>query len=82
MYSGLVSKIEKARWYAEEPERVTLRQFAMRFRGDNGDHDLSFDQGRWHCSCLFFGGHDMCSHTMAVQNLFGPMMPSAEAVQD
>ena len=82
MYSGLISKIEKARWYAEEPDRVVMQEFALRFRGDNGDHDLSFNRGQWHCTCSFFGGHDVCSHTMAVQNLFGRMIPSDQPAKD
>ena len=75
MYSGLINKIEKAKWYAEEPDRVTLRSFALTFRGENGEHDVTFDHGRWTCTCSFFAGHERCSHTMAVQNLLGTMIP-------
>ena len=41
MYSSLISKIEKAKRYAEQPERITFESFNVRFRGDNGSHRVS-----------------------------------------
>ena len=41
MYSSLISKIEKAKRYAEEPQRITFQEFEVRFRGDNSSHSVS-----------------------------------------
>ncbi len=74
MDSGLVSKIYKARRYAQEPERITFMRFEVRFRGDHGIHTVSFDHGKWHCDCRFFSLRGTCSHTMALEKIFGKML--------
>ena len=75
MQSGLIGKIEKAKRYAEEPERITLSDFTAAFQGENNRHKISYDAGKWHCSCSFFSKAGACSHTMALQRLFAKMLP-------
>ncbi len=75
MYSGLIGKIEKAKWYAQDPSRVTLLKFTILFHGDHSDHVLTFDNGLWHCECAFYASHLTCSHTMAVETQLGEMLP-------
>ena len=82
MYSGLISKIEKARKYAEEPHRISLLQFTAHFQGDNADHSVTFDNGKWTCTCSFFTRHHTCSHTMALEHLLGNMIPAESMAQD
>lgn len=69
MYSSVISKIEKARKYAQEPERLTVASFTATFEGDHDSHAISYDAGKWHCTCDFFSGYDTCSHTMAVPRM-------------
>ena len=75
MYSGLISKIEKARKYSAEPNRVKFLEFEVTFQGDNGNHNIRFHQGAWECACPFFSKHETCSHTMAMAQLLELMLP-------
>jgi len=75
MQPSLVGKIEKAKRYAEEPERVTIRNFSADFRGDNDSHTLSLEDGKWSCNCHFFSQWGQCVHIMTLQRLLGRMLP-------
>ena len=75
MQSSLIGKIEKAKRYAEEPERVTFRDFAADFRGENSSYKVSYEAGKWNCTCSFFSQRGVCSHTMALQRLLANMLP-------
>jgi hypothetical protein len=68
MDSGLIGKIEKAKRYAEEPKRFHFTKFDLVFHGDNGDHHVVFDTGKFHCDCEFFITHERCAHTMALED--------------
>ena len=82
MDSGMIGKIQKARLYAEEPERVRFEQFRATFQGTNSQHTVSFDHGTWRCSCGFFSSRGVCSHTMAMERLLGAMLPSLATVTE
>jgi len=75
MRSSLIGKIEKAKRYAQEPGRVTLSSFTAHFHGDNASHKISYAEGKWQCSCDFFSQWGICSHSMALQQLLGNMLP-------
>ena len=74
MQSSLIGKIEKAKRYAEEPERVTLSEFVADFRGEHSDYAVKYKNGEWHCTCQFFSQRGLCSHTMALQRLLAGML--------
>lgn len=74
MHSSLIGKIEKARRYAEQPERVQFESLTATFRGENDAHTVSLSKGTWHCSCEFYSGWKTCCHTMAMERLLGPML--------
>jgi len=76
MQPSLVGKIEKAKRYAEEPERVTIRNFSADFRGENDSHTLSLNDGKWSCNCHFFSQWGQCVHIMTLQRLLGRMLPA------
>ena len=75
MQSSLIGKVQKAKQYAQEPERVRFQQLKVHFEGENGDHDVTYDEGKWHCTCHFFAGWGICCHTMALERMLGVMMP-------
>lgn len=75
MNSSLIGKVEKAKRYAQEPERVEFSDFSLSFRGDNDSHNLTYKDNRWYCSCTYFASHELCSHTMAVERMLGEMLP-------
>lgn len=72
---GMIGKIEKAKRYAQERERFRFSQFALTFHGDNNDHQVSFDNGTFHCDCETFILRGRCSHTMALEQLLHQMLP-------
>ncbi len=76
MRSSLIGKIEKARRYAQEPDRVTFSSLTAVFRGNNDEHALSYADGRWHCTCNFFSQWEVCCHTMALQEMLRKMLPT------
>ncbi len=75
MQSSLIGKIEKAKRYAEEPERVTFSELSVKFRGENNDYTTEYKEGKWHCSCHFFSSWGVCSHTMALERMLSNMLP-------
>lgn len=74
MDSGMVSKIEKARRYAEEKDRAQFGAFEVKFRGEHSDHLVHYDKGVWHCDCHFFSQRQVCSHTMALERILDGML--------
>ena len=78
MHSDLIGKIEKAKRYAQEPERFTLEHITGRFRGGSSDHIITLENDQWTCDCNFFRTWHTCSHIMALQRMLTPML-SAEA---
>ena len=72
---GLIGKIEKAKRYAQEPERITFKDLAVDFCGENNTYKVSYEAGKWQCTCLFFSQRGICSHTMALQRLLSSMLP-------
>jgi hypothetical protein len=79
MNSSLIGKIEKARRYAAEPERVQVQSLHVRFRGEHDVYDVHFADGSWSCTCHSFEalGLGTCSHIMALERLLGPIAPQA-----
>ena len=76
MNSSIIGKIEKARRYAAEPERVHIDALTATFRGSHDEYTIKLENGEWHCSCHFFETQDYgtCSHVMALQRLLTPMV--------
>jgi hypothetical protein len=79
MDSGMVSKIEKARRYAEETERVHFAEFKVVFHGDHNTYTVSYDNGSWACGCRFFAQRGVCSHTMAMERILSGMLSEDRA---
>ena len=75
MQSSLIGKIEKAKLYAQEPDRVTFDELSVKFRGDNSEYNTSYKDGKWHCTCSFFSSWGLCSHTMAMEKILANMLP-------
>ena len=81
MYSSLIGKIEKAKRYAQEPDRISIKQFSATFRGDHSEYEVSYQGSGWSCTCSFFAGHGTCSHTMTLQRTLEGMVPSELPLQ-
>jgi hypothetical protein len=74
---GMIGKIEKAKRYAHERERIQMMEFKASFDGENNPHSVVFDNGEWKCDCDFFRSRGVCSHTMALERILSGMLPSA-----
>ena len=75
MQSSLISKIEKAKRYAQEKDRVSFSEFSLNFRGEHDNHTVNYHRGKWHCTCNFFSTYGQCSHRMAMEKILGDMLP-------
>jgi hypothetical protein len=75
MKSSFIGKVEKAKRYAQEPQRITFSGFAAEFCGENSTHQVSYANGKWHCTCRFFAQWGTCSHIMALQQVMASMLP-------
>jgi hypothetical protein len=82
MHSSLIGKIQKAKQYAAEPQRVEFDRFSASFQGDNDYHRVSYSAGVWHCTCQFFAGWGICAHTMALERMLEPMIPVKQTFVD
>ncbi len=72
---GMIGKIEKAKRYAAERDRIRFEQFRVTFDGDNNPHTVQFGEGMWECDCDFFKSRGVCSHTMALERILEGMIP-------
>ncbi len=76
---GMIGKIQKAKRYAEERDRIHFHSFTVTLEGENNPHTVNFDNGKWECDCDFFRTRGRCSHTMALEIILEKMIPMVEA---
>jgi len=76
---GMIGKIEKAKRYASEPHRFHFETFNVRIEGENNEHRVTFDRGTWSCDCDFFQSRNVCSHTMAMEELLKGMLEQSQS---
>jgi hypothetical protein len=67
---GMIGKIEKAKLYASQPDRITFNTLVAEFRGDNNNYTITLSPGGWSCSCPGFRSHSICPHIMAMEKLY------------
>ena len=73
---GMIGKIEKAKRYAQERNRIHVESFRATFDGDNNPHAVEYRAGQWKCDCDFFLSRAVCSHTMALERILEGMLPA------
>ncbi len=77
MDSGMIGKIQKAKRYAEERDRIRFNNFVVTFDGTNNPNTVKYEGGRWTCDCDFFQTRGRCSHTMALEMILEGMIETA-----
>lgn len=77
MDSGMIGKIDKAKRYAQERNRVRFESFTVTFDGQNNPHTVKMVNGVWQCDCDFFKSRGRCSHSMALEIILEGMLPVA-----
>lgn len=80
MDSGLIGKIEKAKRYAEERDRIQFSSFEANIKGENNDHTVSYKNGEWNCTCNYFQTHRICAHTMGLEFILEGMITPHEEI--
>jgi hypothetical protein len=81
MNSSVIGKIEKAKRYAQERNRMHFTAFEVDFKGENGDHRVSLSTDVLRCTCDFFSGYGACAHTMALERVLEGMLPAVAGTQ-
>ncbi len=71
---GMIGKIDKAKRYARERNRIHFHTFAVTIDGENNAHTVRYDRGQWDCDCDFFRTRGRCSHTMALEMVLDGMV--------
>ncbi len=72
---GMIGKIEKAKRYASQRDRIKFNSLRVTFEGQNNPHMVILDDGNWQCDCDFFQTRGRCSHTMALEIILEDMLP-------
>jgi hypothetical protein len=75
MDSGMIGKIQKAKRYAEQRDRIRIEALTVTFDGENNPHTVHLLKGVWQCDCEFFQNRGLCSHTMALEMILEGMIP-------
>lgn len=78
MDSAMIRKLEKAKRYATERDRIRIDDLKVTFDGANNPHVVTFSNGTWKCDCEFFLTRLACSHTMALEMILDGMIQTAE----
>lgn len=72
---GMIGKIEKAKRYAAQRDRIRFESLTVTFEGENNPHTVHLESGVWRCDCDFFQSRGRCSHTMALEMILEGMLP-------
>jgi hypothetical protein len=72
---GMIGKIEKAKRYAEQRDRIHIEALTVTFAGENNPHTVQLKDNTWSCDCDFFKSRGRCSHTMALEIILEKMIP-------
>lgn len=74
MDASMINKIQRAKEYAQEPERITFHTLVLEFDGDNNNYTVALGPEGWSCTCPGFQKFGICPHLMAIEKLFKPML--------
>lgn len=76
---GLIGKIDKAKRYSQQRDRIRVDSLSVTFYGENNPHTVRYQDGDWQCDCDFFQTRGRCSHTMALEIILDGMIPQPVA---
>ena len=82
MSSSYIGKVDKARRYAEEPDRVYIHTMEASFTGNHNTYRVGYHDGEWRCECAFFATRGICSHIMALQRMLDEMLAGQAAQEE
>lgn len=76
MNSSFISMVDKAKRYADDPQRISVTDIEVDLRGNNDTHHLALHDNHWSCGCDHFKTHALCAHVMAMQRVFSSYISS------
>jgi len=76
---AMINKLQKAKRYAEQRDRIHIDSLSVTFNGENNPHTVHLQNGAWQCDCDFFQTRGRCSHTMALEIILEGMLPETAA---
>ncbi len=79
MQSALHGMIDKARRYAQEPDRLSMESLTIRVRGNNSEHLVHLAGGRLTCDCDHYAHERLCAHVLTVERVFRVQLPANAA---
>ena len=82
MNSSLIGKIDKARRYAQEPNRARFQSLHVKFQGGHDVYDVQLQDREWTCNCHTYDSLGTCSHIMAMERLLASMIPEDVEASD
>ena len=68
--SHLLKKIEKARGYIANPDRFSFPDGTILLAAEHGERKLVFKEDKWRCDCDFHNKYNVCSHSIATEDIF------------
>jgi hypothetical protein len=71
---NVVSDVEKAKQYSQQPERIRFAAFNARFQGGHNEYTINYDRGKWWCDNPYFASRGVCSNTMAMERILKGMV--------
>lgn len=73
---AMIGKIEKAKIYSEERDRIEFESLIVHIKGENRNkrHRVEYHDGQWKCDCDFFTSRAVCSHSMAMERVLKDMV--------
>ena len=63
----LLKKIAKAKKYVSEPNRFSIHEHHVSIATEHGTRLLTKNKECWICDCDFFLEHNLCSHSIALE---------------
>ncbi len=74
--SRMIGKVEKAKRYASEKERIKFTAFVATVQGDNNAYVVKYQDGKFESENAFFKKHGYSAHTMTMERILEGMIPS------
>jgi len=74
MDTSMINKIQKAKEYANQPERITFHTLFLVFKGDNSTYDITLSPEGWSCTCPGFSKYGICPHIMSLEKILKSML--------
>lgn len=74
MDNAMISRVEKAKRYADQPERFQFQSFIVSVQGSNNPYHISYNDGKFDSDYDYFIKHGYSQHTLALEKILAGMI--------